>query len=254
RDVASARVEAAGFACPRRRRRAIRSRDRRRVAARSRRRRRTGRGPPPRTRVDSDRHARRRPPLRSRGRTIRRLHRRSHRRPGRPRRGLRHVRRRGAGRGEGPGTRAGCDAGLGRAKGALIMRARSWIPSAALVLALGACATQAHATFIIINNDGPGEGFNDPTPAAPVGGNPGTTVGQQRLNVFTRTGLIWDGILNSPVSIYVDATFDPLPCSPTSGVLGSAGPTVVESDFSGAPYAGTWFNGAEANRLAGTDL
>ncbi len=27
----------------------------------------------------------------------------------------------------------------------------------------------------------PRKGFNDPTPAAPVGGNPGTTLGQQRL-------------------------------------------------------------------------
>ena len=37
------------------------------------------------------------------------------------------------------------------------------------------------ATITIVNMNAPGVGFNDPTPAAPVGGNPGTTVGQQRL-------------------------------------------------------------------------
>lgn len=42
----------------------------------------------------------------------------------------------------------------------------------------------AGATIFVVNVDGPGEGFNDPAPAAPVGGNPGTTKGQQRLNAF----------------------------------------------------------------------
>jgi len=36
---------------------------------------------------------------------------------------------------------------------------------------------QAHAAqFVIVNADFPNEGFNDPTPAAPVGGNAGTTL------------------------------------------------------------------------------
>lgn len=126
--------------------------------------------------------------------------------------------------------------------------------AAALAVALMFGTRDAGATFIIVNTDGAGEGFNDPTPAAPVGGNPGTTVGQQRLNVFTKAGQVWDAILQSPVPIYVRAAFDPLPCAPTSGVLGSAGPYVVESDFANAPFAGTWYAGAEANRLAGTDL
>ena len=112
----------------------------------------------------------------------------------------------------------------------------------------------AHAGFVIVNMDGPNEGFNDPTAAAPVGGNPGTTVGQQRLNVFIKAGQIWDAILQSPIPIRVQASFDPLPCSPNSGVLGSADANVVDSDFAGAGFAATWYNGAEANRLANTDL
>ena len=112
----------------------------------------------------------------------------------------------------------------------------------------------ASATITIVNLDGPGEGFNDPTPAAPVGGNPGTTVGQQRLNLFQQAAGIWDAILGSTVEIRVQGAFDPLFCTSTTAVLGSAGPNEVESDFAGAGFAGTWYVSAEANRLAGVDL
>ena len=132
------------------------------------------------------------------------------------------------------------------------MRARPFATLLALALALAPAA--ARATFVIVNLDGPSEGFNDPTPAAPVGGNPGTTVGQQRLNLFVKAGQIWDAILNTPITIRVQASFDPLPCAVSSGVLGGAGPNVLDADFPGAPYAGTWFAGAQANRLANTDL
>ena len=40
------------------------------------------------------------------------------------------------------------------------------------------------AIVTIVNMDGAGEGFNDPTPLAPVGGNTGTTRGAQRLIAF----------------------------------------------------------------------
>ena len=57
--------------------------------------------------------------------------------------------------------------------------------AAILVLSTGLAAMSANAATIIIeNNDGPGEGFNDPTPAAPVGGNLGATLGTQRLIAF----------------------------------------------------------------------
>lgn len=124
----------------------------------------------------------------------------------------------------------------------------------ALACALSLAATAAHAGFVIVNLDGPNEGFNDPTPVAPVGGNPGTTVGQQRLNVFTKAGEIWDAILGSPVTIFVEANFDTMSCTATSGVLGGAGPNVVEMDFTNAPRPGTWYSGAQANRLALSDL
>ena len=123
-------------------------------------------------------------------------------------------------------------------------------------LALLANAATAHAaTFQLINNDGPGEGFNDPTVVTPVGGNDGTTLGQQRLNVFKTAGTIWGQTLPSNVTIVVAATFDPLaPCDATSGVLGSAGANSQASDFPGALVANTWYSIALANKLNGSDL
>ena len=45
------------------------------------------------------------------------------------------------------------------------------------IILVPACASHAFAgaRVVVINVDGPGEGFNDPTAAAPVGGNVGTT-------------------------------------------------------------------------------
>lgn len=109
------------------------------------------------------------------------------------------------------------------------------------------------ATFLVINEDGPNEGFNDPTAAAPVGGNPGTTVGAQRLIAFQYAADLWGARLSSPVTIRVGAQFNPLPCSATSAVLGQAGPNSVFRDFPGAPVAVTWYVEALANSLAGVD-
>jgi hypothetical protein len=124
------------------------------------------------------------------------------------------------------------------------------------VLALSVFGVQNadSATIVINNNDGPGEGFNDTTPATPVGGNPGTTLGQQRLNAFTYAANLWGAVLQSSVTIEVDAAMDPLFCNATSAVLGSAGATYIHRDFTGAPQAGTWYCQALANSLAGTHL
>ena len=110
------------------------------------------------------------------------------------------------------------------------------------------------ATFIINNIDGPGEGFNDPTPASPVGGNPGTTLGQQRLNAFQRAAEIWGGAIESNVPISIEAAFDPLSCNASSAILGSAGAIQVIRDFPNAPQSDTWYHTALANALAATDL
>src|SRR5438128_3983155 len=93
---------------------------------------------------------------------------------------------------------------------------------------LGALSAAQATTITIVNLDGPNEGFNDPTPVAPEGGNPGTTRGQQRLNLFQAAANIWAAKLSSNQTIKVGANFDPLtPCSTSGGVLGSAGPSTV---------------------------
>jgi len=129
-------------------------------------------------------------------------------------------------------------------------------PSGAMVLAAAlTLAAAAHATTVtIVNMDGAGEGFNDPAPAAAVGGNPGTTVGQQRLNVFAHAGQIWADILPSNVEIRVEAAFDALSCTTVQAVLGQASAINSTLNFPGAPRPNTWYPIALANKLANTDL
>lgn len=106
------------------------------------------------------------------------------------------------------------------------------------------------AQIIIVNINAPGVGFNDPTPATPVGGNSGTTLGQQRLIAFQHAADIWGARLDSNVPIRIRAQFTAL----APGVLGSAGPFSVVRDFPNAPIALTWYHVALANKLAGFDL
>lgn len=119
-------------------------------------------------------------------------------------------------------------------------------------LALGVATAQA-ATINVINIDRPNVGFNDPEQATPVGGNPGTTLGQQRQIVFAFVADFWQRRLRSDVPIDVLATFDSLPCDSNSGVLGAAGAYNVFADFPNGRPA-TWYPGALANKLAGTKL
>jgi hypothetical protein len=111
----------------------------------------------------------------------------------------------------------------------------------------------AGANIVIVNSDPAGTGLNDLTPVAPVGGNAGTTLGQQRLIVFQQAAAIWGSLLTSTVTIRVSASFAPLDCTATTAILGSTRPNTVYSDFAGAPVAGTWYVKALADKLAGSD-
>ena len=115
----------------------------------------------------------------------------------------------------------------------------------------------AAARIVIINGNAAGVGFNDPTPASPVGGNAGTTKGQQRLNAFQHAADIWGLTLDSTVEIRVLARFTPL----AANVLGSAGPASVFANFGGvappfpgAAFSDTWYHSALADKRAGADL
>jgi hypothetical protein len=112
----------------------------------------------------------------------------------------------------------------------------------------------AQANIVVVNQDGPNEGFNDPTPAAPVGGNMGTTLGQQRLIAFQRAADIWGAKLSSNATIYIQAAFNPLTCTPTAATLGAAGAIQIFANFPGREFDNTWYHVALANKLAGADL
>ena len=59
-------------------------------------------------------------------------------------------------------------------------------------------AQNVRGAEIVVVNGNLGElGFNDPTPATPVGGNTGTTVGQQRLIAFQHAADLWGALLES---------------------------------------------------------
>ncbi len=126
--------------------------------------------------------------------------------------------------------------------------------SLAALLAAPAAPAFGSATIVIVNLDGPNEGFNDPTPKAPVGGNTGTTVGQQRLIAFQHAANIWGSILDSPVPIRIQAVFDPLNCTPTAATLGAAAALQWAANSPGVEVPNTWYPMALANKLAGADL
>ncbi|HEX9669521.1 MAG TPA: PA domain-containing protein [Thermoanaerobaculia bacterium] len=123
-----------------------------------------------------------------------------------------------------------------------------------LALALLPGAAFAAATITVVNMDGPGEGFNDPTAVAPVGGNPGLTRGAQRLIAFQHAANIWGAVLDSPETIYVQASFDPLTCTATAATLGAAGAIQIFANFPGREFDDMWYHVALANKLAGGDL
>src|SRR5689334_14366524 len=92
---------------------------------------------------------------------------------------------------------------LGRFARTLTLTGAAFILSSAAALA-------GPAQFVIVNINAAGVGFNDPTPATPVGGNTGTTLGQQRLIAFEHAAKIWSARLDSAVPIRIRAQFTPL--------------------------------------------
>jgi hypothetical protein len=110
------------------------------------------------------------------------------------------------------------------------------------------------AGIAVLNNDGSGEGFNSNLARTAEGGNTGTTLGAQRLNVFNRAAQIWGQFLDSSVTTQIAATFDDLtPCTSAGGVLGGAGTTSLFQNFANAPLSNTYFPGALANKIRGGD-
>lgn len=130
---------------------------------------------------------------------------------------------------------------------------RAFLRTAAAAL-LAAPLAAAAATITIVNDNLPGVGFNDPTPAAPVGGNPGATLGEQRLAAFRYAAALWGARLDSRVEVQILASFVPLACTASTATLGSAGALQAFADFPGAELPAAFYQVALANKLAGVDL
>lgn len=126
---------------------------------------------------------------------------------------------------------------------------RSLVAAACTLACVGAQA----ATIVVTSRDPVGIGFNDPTVVAPVGGNPGTTLGEQRMYVYRQVANLWEAAIKSDVTINVSAGWEALTCSANSAVLGSAGAWNIWHDFPGSK-PGTWYPQALANKLAGQNL
>jgi MYXO-CTERM domain-containing protein len=128
------------------------------------------------------------------------------------------------------------------------------------LVALLAAESQA-TVFTASFADDSGRGYLDPTPVQPVGGNPGTSVGQQRRIVFERALAVFAGRLQSTQPIRVLTTFsgdvDGLECTPTAAVLGGAAAhhAVHYRGPAGAPHPmpGVLYHAALADSLAGHD-
>lgn len=128
------------------------------------------------------------------------------------------------------------------------------ILTSTVFLALAVPQLSYATTISLVNNDSSGEGFNDPSaPFSGQTGNTGSTIGQQRLNVFTAAADYWEQRIVSSVTISVGINFDPLTCTATGAILGSAGPASVFRDFTGAPLTSTWYVGAVVNSITGVD-
>lgn len=111
------------------------------------------------------------------------------------------------------------------------------------------------ASFELVVLDDSETGFNSTEPRSPIGGNPGTTLGEQRRAVFEEAARVWGRYLQSAVPIRVEAEFTLLGGEPNAGfTLAGAAPVSVESNFEGAPKQDVWYPLALANSLAGVDL
>ena len=129
-----------------------------------------------------------------------------------------------------------------------------WIAAMLIAAATTWAAPLPAARLVLATDDGPNEGFNDPTPVPRVLGNSATTLGGQRTRVFEAAAWRLGTMIASPVEIRVEAGWESLGCTLTTGRLAQASPAFVFRDFPGAARPGTWYGAALAKALAGDDL
>ncbi|HET9037655.1 MAG TPA: peptidase, partial [Myxococcaceae bacterium] len=115
-----------------------------------------------------------------------------------------------------------------------------------LVALLGSTLALAGAQIRIVDANASGEGLNDRTAADPVGGNPGTSTGEQRMIAAQYAAALWSATLGNRVPISIRTEFVNLDCSGGTAVLGASGPTALYDD--------NRYPAALANERSGRDL
>jgi hypothetical protein len=123
-----------------------------------------------------------------------------------------------------------------------------------LVLAMVGVVPTKAATMIVVNEDGPSEGLNDPSPFVAEDGNGSATLGEARLRAVQFAASLVGNLLDSPVPIRIGVRFDPLGGTSNSATLGGGRAVIFYHDFPGAPRPNTWYPVALANKLATEDL
>ncbi len=100
-----------------------------------------------------------------------------------------------------------------------------------------------------------GEGFDDPTFAFPVGGNPGTTVGEQRSNLMAHAATLFTADFSPNIDIPVAVSFsDVLPCDPDSILASVTGATQLLEGMPEAEFSNTWYPIALGKNMQGIEL
>lgn len=136
-------------------------------------------------------------------------------------------------------------------------RMKSLVKPLAVAALMGGAlfAQQAFAQAnIIVNFTNTGTvGYNDPTPVSPVGGNPATTLGEQRRFATQHAANLWAATLTSDATIRINAQFTAQSCTETSATLGSAGPIGNFRNFPEASFQDTWYPSALRNKLVGSE-
>ncbi len=108
--------------------------------------------------------------------------------------------------------------------------------------------------MIVVNDDGPGEGLNDPALFVADGGNGSATLGEARLRAVQFAASLVGNLLDSPMPIRIGVRFDPQGGTSSSATLGAGRAVIFYRDFPGAPRPNTWYPVALANKLAAEDL
>ena len=120
-----------------------------------------------------------------------------------------------------------------------------------LILNVFLTSNSYSASIVILNSDGVDEGLNDTTPVLPFDGNPGKTIGEQRLYVLQFAADFLESVLDFNVDIKSDVRFDP----DEPYILGSASPVSFEYQAvpTDLPQANTIYAQSIANQFFGYD-